>query len=111
MNVISHSWGTCLAYDMLNSGGIEMKHWVAMGSPLNHEISKPVWNSGLWINAYSEEDRIVKLDMYPIPFYYPRFGLGITKHPQVDAPVEITGGHSAYWKNVDVAETLRKRLQ
>ena len=34
MNVISHSWGTCLAYDMLNSGGIETHDWVTMGSPL-----------------------------------------------------------------------------
>ena len=125
MDVISHSWGTCLAYDMLNSGGIEMHDWVTMGSPLNHEITKPVWNTGKWINCYSMRDPVEFLDMYPqsliswSPVMIPRTGVGLVGHPQVDVPVETTspgtgwsiGEHGAYWKNADVAETLRKKLQ
>jgi len=118
MNVISHSWGTCLAYDMLNSGGIEMHDWVTMGSPLKHDINKPVWNSGPWINAYSTRDPVVYLDMYP--GFIPTFGKGLIGHPQVDPPAIITtsgsGGpslpeHTAYWTNPGLLTSLRNRLQ
>src|SRR5208283_3423651 len=30
INIISHSWGTALSYDLMNSGGIEMNNWVTM---------------------------------------------------------------------------------
>jgi hypothetical protein len=118
MDVISHSWGTCLAYDMLNSGGIEMHDWVTMGSPLKHDINKPVWNEGLWINAYSTRDPVVYLDMYP--GFIPTFGKGLIDHPQVDPPAIITtsgsGGpslpeHTAYWTNPGLMTSLRNRLQ
>jgi hypothetical protein len=127
MNVISHSWGTTLAYDMMNSGGIEMQHWVTMGSPLNSTVRKPVWNEGKWINAYSTRDPVVYLDMYPnslvngFPILLPRWGAGLTAHPQVDAPPIITaapgrlpyslGEHTTYWTHTSVLSGLRTRMQ
>jgi len=127
MNVISHSWGTCLAYDMLNSGGIEMHHWVTMGSPLNHGITKPLWNSGKWINAYSRRDPVVYFNMYPnglinwSPVSIPQF----TKEPfnpqQVDDPVDVTTPgsglvqdveeHTAYWGKPALINRIRYDLQ
>jgi RHS repeat-associated protein len=126
MDVISHSWGTCLAYDMLNSGGIEMHDWVTMGSPLNHGISKPIWNEGLWINAFSTRDPVVYLNMYPnglinwSPVSVPQFAKEPFNPSQVDPPAIITtsgsGGpslpeHTAYWTNPGLLTSLRNRLQ
>jgi len=127
MNVISHSWGTCLAYDMLNSGGIEMHDWVTMGSPLNHAISKPLWNDGKWINCYSMRDPVVFLDMYPnsliswSPVMIPRTGIGLVGHKQVDQPpvdtTDTSGSgwsiseHGAYWEHDGVIQRIRMDLQ
>src|SRR5688572_10848373 len=90
-----------------------MKPWVPMGSPLNHELSKPVWTTGLWINGYSMRDPVDFLDMYPdglepdwFPIYVPRTGIGLIGHPQVDVQVNTTAPgmtawsiieHGAYW--------------
>ena len=129
MNVISHSWGTCLSYDLLNSGGIEMNDWVTMGSPLNHNISKPSWNTGKWINFYSYYDPIVYLDMYPNPgwhsplsaiFSLPNFTLGVFNPAQVDDRMEKNmtktyrlslDEHSAYFKDRDVINRIKNDLQ
>lgn len=126
MNVISHSWGTCLAYDMLNSGGIEMHDWVTMGSPLNHDISKPLWNEGRWVNAYSTRDPVVYFNIYPnglinwSPVSIPQFSKTPFNPSQVDPPAIITtsgsGGpslpeHTAYWTNPGLLTSLRNRLQ
>jgi hypothetical protein len=96
-----------------------------MGSPLNHEISKPVWNEGLWINAYSIRDPVVYLNMYPnglvnwSPVSIPHFAKSPFNPQQVDVQIDTTspgkgwsiGEHGAYWKNKKVAETLRNNLQ
>ena len=126
MNVISHSWGTCLAYDMLNSGGIEMHDWVTMGSPLNHDISKPLWNEGRWVNAYSTRDPVVYFNIYPnglinwSPVSIQQFSKTPFNPSQVDPPAIITtsgsGGpslpeHTAYWTNPGLLTSLRNRLQ
>jgi len=129
INVISHSWGTTLSYDLMNSGGIEMHDWVTMGSPLNHNISKPVWNTGKWINFYSYYDPIVYLDMYPDPgwhsplgavFFLPSFTLGVFNPPQVDDSLGKNMGawgalsileHSRYWNDDDVIDRIRQDLQ
>jgi pimeloyl-ACP methyl ester carboxylesterase len=135
INIISHSWGTCLAYDLMNSGGVEMHDWVTMGSPLNHNISKPVWNTGKWINFYSYYDPIVYLDMYPDPgwvslllfdpvlssiYFPPSFTLGVFNPPQVNDSLGKNMGswgalsileHSRYWEDDDVIDKIRKDLQ
>jgi len=124
MNVISHSWGTCLAYDMLNSGGIEMHDWVTMGSPLNHDISKPLWNEGLWVNAYSTRDPVVYLNMYPnglinwSPVSIPQFAKEPFNPQQVDDHVDSTDSsgsaiseHGAYWEHDGVIQRIRTDLQ
>ncbi len=120
MDIISHSWGTCLAYDLLNSGGIEMHDWVTMGSPLNHDISKPVWNTGLWLNCYSTRDPVVYFDIYPTPFYFPQCDIGLIGHPQVDDYVDSTDysgsglsitEHGAYWTHKKVLNAIRNDLQ
>lgn len=126
VNIISHSWGTTLSYDLLNSGGIEMHDWVTMGSPLNHGVSKPLWNAGKWVNFYSFYDPIVYLDMYPdagwsLPvFFAPSFSLSIFNPPQVDNSLgkNMTGAimlsipeHGAYWDDKDVLTRIRGELQ
>jgi RHS repeat-associated protein len=135
INIISHSWGTTLAYDLLNSGGIEVNDWVTMGSPLNHNISKPLWNTGKWINFYSYYDPIVYLDMYPDPgwlsptlfgpilssiYFPPNFTLGVFNPPQVNDSFHdnMTGTsmlsiseHGAYWNYPAVLTLIRKDLQ
>jgi len=113
----------------MNSGGIEMHDWVTMGSPLNHGISKPFWNTGSWINFYSYYDPIVYLDMYPDPgwhspleatFFLPCFTLGIFNPPQVDYSYEKNmttkywlslDEHSAYFEDDDVISHIRTWLQ
>jgi RHS repeat-associated protein len=131
INVISHSWGTCLAYDLMNSGGVEMHDWVTMGSPLNHNISKPVWNTGKWVNCYSHYDPIVYLDMYPNPgwvspvlfgpilssiYFPPSLSFSPFNPPQVDVPVDMTttfhfNEHTRYWNNDTVIDSIRNNLQ
>jgi RHS repeat-associated protein len=122
INVISHSWGTCLAYDLLNSGGIEMSDWVTMGSPLNHGITKPVWNTGKWINFYSTRDPVTHFDMYPQPFLPPQWSDDAFNPPQVDDYKDVTtpgsgyplSEHTAYWSyklKPLVIDTIREDLQ
>jgi hypothetical protein len=124
MDVISHSWGTCLAYDMLNSGGIEMHDWVTMGSPLNHNVSKPLWNDGLWVNAYSTHDLVVYFNMYPNQLInrstvsIPQFAKEPFNPSQVDVWVDTTDSnnhwwqeHTAYWENKRLLNAVRTNLQ
>src|SRR5207249_6320432 len=63
INLISHSWGTTLTYDLQNSGGIEMQHWVTMGCPLKTPTVKPFWNMGKWINYYSWADPVMHFEL------------------------------------------------
>jgi hypothetical protein len=52
LDIISHSWGTCLSYDLLNNSSIEVHDWVTMGSPLKQNTQKPMENTGNWFNYY-----------------------------------------------------------
>lgn len=67
INIISHSWGTTLSYDLMNSSDIEVNDWVTMGSPLKWTTEKPAENTGNWINYYSLNDPVMHYEIYP-PF-------------------------------------------
>jgi hypothetical protein len=91
MNIISHSWGTTLAYDLQNAGGFEMQHWVTMGSPLKQTTDKPLWNTGNWINCHDFNDFVTGLEMYPpfpstfgLPSPGSLIGPGLSADPNVD---------------------------
>jgi hypothetical protein len=127
MNVISHSWGTTLGYDLLTGGGIEMNDWVTMGSPLNHDIQKPIWNTGKWINGYSSRDPVTYLNMYPhslidsgwCPVFLPRFATKPFNPQGADVPRDTTaagsgmslGEHAAYWTHGRLINVIRTELQ
>ena len=129
INIISHSWGTTLSYDLMNSGGIEMHDWVTMGSPLKTTTDKPFWNTGKWINCYSLADPVVHYELYP-PFpssgqMVSAFGAGIkggpglSKDPNIPADFQKSydmgesgfDEHGAYWKWTPLTDYLRKELQ
>jgi RHS repeat-associated protein len=135
MNIISHSWGTTLSYDLMNSGGIEMHDWVTMGSPLKTSTDKPVWNTGNWINCYSVKDWVTHFEIYP-PFpsigesavgsargiyrgSQGIFGDGLTVDQAVDLQRPYSMGHNiwglaehtAYWSWLPCVNDLRRDLQ
>ena len=132
VDIISHSWGTRLAYDLLNNSSIEVHDWVTMGSPLKHDTQKPAENTGNWFNYYSPNDPVTHLEMFP-PFpnmllyidwhlaalsqgVWP-FGPGLSADPNCINHLPYNFGkigfseHTAYWNNVDVLTDLRKDLQ
>jgi hypothetical protein len=131
INIISHSWGTTLTYDLQNTSGIETHDWVTMGSPLKPSTDKPVWIGGDWINCYSLWDPVIHLEIYPpFPsvgeealgianaFFMLGFsGDGLTRDSNVDIPHShymhsfLIGEHDAYWNNDDVLKDLRTDLQ
>jgi len=132
INIISHSWGTTLSYDLMSSGGIEMHDWVTMGSPLKKTTDKPVWVTGKWINCYSLNDPVTHFEVYP-PFtsglaMLPnvkggwgregKTGDGLTVDPNVDInhpryDMGDTGvtEHGHYWNWAPCVNDLRKDLQ
>ncbi len=63
IDIISHSWGTCLSYDLLNNSSIEVHDWVTMGSPLKRDTRKPVENTGNWFNYYSKKDPVTQYEI------------------------------------------------
>src|ERR1035437_2210877 len=119
MDIISHSWGTTLAYDLMNSGGIEMHDWVTMGSPLKPTTDKPFWNTGKWINCYSLNDPVVHFEMYPPFSMLPSWGPGLTEDPNIATSLQHSYNmlhtefeeHGAYWTWPPLINQLRKELQ
>ena len=67
IDIISHSWGTTLTYDLQSNCDIETRNWVTMGSPLKTSTDKPTGNTGNWINMYDLHDPVVHFEMFP-PF-------------------------------------------
>jgi RHS repeat-associated protein len=137
IDIISHSWGTCLSYDLMNNSSVEVKDWVTMGSPLKQTTRKPIENTGKWINCYDLNDPIVHLEIFPpfpnLPLYaswhsfdlyqgIPSFGPGLTGDPnnvtqgynrEFDFHAE-TGHwwvHSDYWISQKLQTHLRNDLQ
>ena len=129
IDIISHSWGTCLSYDLLNNSSIEVHDWVTMGSPLKRDTRKPVENTGNWFNYYSKKDPVTQYEIYP-PF--PSFGEmldavrknihggpGLSADPNIQPSNErehYMGSfsvfeHTAYWDNPWVLTHLRGDLQ
>jgi hypothetical protein len=129
INIISHSWGTTLSYDLMNSGGIEMHDWVTMGSPLKPTTDKPVWNTGKWINYYSPNDPVTHYEVYPpFPSFFQMAGAvwsGTKGGPGLSADPNVSAGfqrpfimnqsgfdeHTAYWKWLPCVNQLRQDLQ
>jgi RHS repeat-associated protein len=126
IDIISHSWGTTLSYDLMNSTDIEVHDWVTMGSPLKQTTEKPVENTGNWINCYDLNDPVVHLEMYPpfpnicgLPLPSSLIGAGLTaKQGIIQLPYDFGFGlfshpfvHSDYWNSQEVLSDLRKWLQ
>jgi len=127
INVISHSWGTTLSYDLMNSGGIEMHDWVTMGSPLKSTTDKPVWNTGKWINCYSRNDPVMHYEIFPpFPSFFQMAGAvlkdinggpGVSADPNVSVRHSYIMGktsifeHTAYWNWAPCVNDLRSDLQ
>jgi RHS repeat-associated protein len=133
INIISHSWGTTLTYDLQQTSGIETHNWVTMGSPLKSTTEKPVWNTGKWINCYSLNDPVTHFELYP-PFpslgemidgarrgmhRVGHLGDGLTADPNVSVgknhnhPMDKSGfdEHGAYWDWPAVLDDLHNDLQ
>lgn len=121
IDIISHSWGTTLAYDLQQTSGIETHDWVTMGSVLKKSTPKPVEVTGNWINFSSPDDPAYHAAMYP-PFPSGLLdiitpGPNVHSDPNVDISYVFPMGksgideHSAYWVNDTVATKLRLLLQ
>jgi hypothetical protein len=137
IDIISHSWGTCLSYDLLNNSGIEVHDWVTMGSPLKQTTQKPAINSGKWINYYDPNDKVTHLEIFPpfpnLPLYaswhlfalsqgIPSFGNGLADDPNItqgynreyDFRAELGWHlwvHSDYWISQKLQAHLHNDLQ
>jgi len=129
IDLISHSWGTTLTYDLQNVSGVPNRHWVTMGSPLKSTTPKPPGNTGNWINLYDWNDKVIHLEMFPpfpdtqgLPLPESLTGPGLTINPSV-TPLQNKGYnfratvsphwwvHSDYWVDAGVASDLRLWLR
>jgi RHS repeat-associated protein len=127
IDIISHSWGTTLSYDLMNNSTIEVNDWVTMGSPLKQTTQKPAMNTGKWINCYDLNDRVVHLEMFPpfpdvdgLPLPSSLTGPGLTKDQNVNVQLQFDfrselGNHwwvhSDYFVSPNTATKLRQWLQ
>jgi len=135
IDIISHSWGTTLSYDLMNSTDIEVHDWVTMGSPLKKTTEKPARNTGKWINCYSLYDPATHFEIFPpymdwiemLPYAVEgirsgrqgKIGDGLTVDPNVtagknhnhDMGQKDFDEHIAYWRNADVLTDIRNDLQ
>jgi len=131
IDLISHSWGTTLTYDLQNRADIPNRHWVTMGSPLKSSTPKPPGNTGNWINCYSVWDPVIHFEVYPpfpgvvemavgvltSPLTLGRVGAGLTADPNVtpgmNLPYTFSGiwVHSDYWTDQMVLSDLRRLMQ
>lgn len=128
IDVMGHSWGTTLTYDLLTGGGIWAENWVTMGSPLREGTNKPTLITRNWINVYSQNDCVTYFNMYP-PFgsgrpYQYGDGSGLAANPQVNIQVEVSYGkgdglmglfgileHIQYWNHTLTATRLAPRIK
>ena len=123
INIISHSWGTTLTYDLQQISGIETHNWVTMGSVLKESTDKPIGVTGNWINLSSPSDFAYYTAFYPpFPNGISDFltGLGepnVHSDPNVDIPLTFNFGpiyshwaHSDYW-NRDTCKEPVSRLR
>ena len=134
VNIISHSWGTTLTYDLQNNSTLETHNWVTMGSPMKATTGKPVGVTGNWINYYSLKDPIVHMDVFPpFPsndFFIQQALIGVAKglagvagdgltgdkqvdfnHPPYDMGKQLLLEHTAYWNDDNVINALRMDLR
>jgi RHS repeat-associated protein len=126
LDIISHSWGTCLSYDLLNNSGIEVHDWVTMGSPLKQTTQKPAENTGNWFNYYSQKDPVMHFEMYPpfpdilgLPLPSSLIGPGLSLDLNIPSGNQrehymgnvLFSEHTAYWNDPWVLTHLRKDLQ
>ena len=126
IDIISHSWGTCLSYDLLNNSSIEVKNWVTMGSPLKRNTPKPTANTRNWFNYYSQKDPVTHLEMYPtfpdilgLPLPSSLSGPGLSKDPYIPSGNQrehymgkaSVFEHTAYWTDPWMLTHLRGDLQ
>jgi pimeloyl-ACP methyl ester carboxylesterase len=128
IDIISHSWGTTLSYDLMNSTDVEVHDWVTMGSPLKWTTQKPDMNTGNWFNYYSLKDPVMHYEIYPpFPGFWDMFyawktgvngGQGLSgdssqkiNHHPYDMGSSGFGEHGAYWNNEKVLTDLRNDLQ
>jgi RHS repeat-associated protein len=127
INIISHSWGTTLTYDLQQNTSIETHNWVTMGSVLKESTDKPIGVTGNWINLSSPEDFAYYTALYP-PFpsgnilSLSSLGWNVHSDPNVDIkreynfPLSLSHwwAHSDYWNRATCKEPvseLRRQLQ
>ena len=121
IDIISHSWGTTLTYDLQNNSGIETHNWVTMGSVLKKSTDKPLGIKGNWINYSSPYDPAYYAALYP-PFpggivSLGSLGANVHSDRNVDFPREHHMGHwgipehGAYWDDSYVLNDLRLQLK
>jgi RHS repeat-associated protein len=121
IDIISHSWGTTLTYDLQQTSEIETHDWVTMGSVLKESTPKPARLTGNWINFSSPDDPAYTRGFYP-PFPDSIFEL-LLEGPNVHSDKNVNvphvfsmnksgiAEHGAYWNNYDVLSYLRRELQ
>lgn len=91
LNVISHSWGTVIAYRAISTSGVFVSNFITMGSPLRAD-TRPA-NVGRWINYWSPNDGISALGRAP-----------------ADLNVNTGDRHTAYWNNRSLANDIAGRI-
>ena len=124
INIISHSWGTVIAYQALKNFNGEINRFITMGSPLPENVVIPpaLKNPEHWINIYSKKDHVVikwagrKLWwLIPGAKGYLFNKEGIKQKDVTDnipyPPEEWKKIHSAYWENEEVIKTIVEELK
>jgi hypothetical protein len=108
VNVLAHSWGTVISRDVLLGGVGPVNTWVTMGSPLPGDTP---WPPGLqyWLNASSPDDPIVYLGPV-LGATGVMGGTGFLFNSLLPDQIGISGGHSSYWNNAFVLDTISARL-
>jgi RHS repeat-associated protein len=119
IDVISHSWGTCLSYDLLNNSSIEVHDWVTMGSVLKESTDKPVGVTGKWINMSSHSDFAYYTAFYPpfpngiSDFLTGLWAPNVHTDPSVDKQLTYDFGspfshwaHSDYWNRATCSQPV-----
>lgn len=120
INVIAHSWGTTLTYDLLSSGGIVFNDWITMGSPLKNTTPRPAMLGGRWINYWCTTDPVCFFAMYPPWQLIPNVaapGLMLNDNVSHGCNHKVPGtehmiwAHSVYWNNDFVINSIKNYIR
>jgi RHS repeat-associated protein len=102
VNLLGHSWGAMLSYDVLKVSGVPVDNWVTLGSPLHQDTDKPASLRGKWLDVFSQSDPVTWLR---IPGGYGLYGAMSLFHPFISLatlPMNAVWGSSAIRTNADI---------